>query len=194
MLTIRGRLITPFILGSMSVGLNIQIRHSFMDLWVWIMAWVPWPQLLLDLGIWRKCWVPCVGNSSYSFIPNNLKLCRLFFMVFRYACDFGIIQCHFFFTFELSHFWDLNTIKMHYRWYLVCTTPPTVLYQSIWNFAGPYVMVCRCACGFGTITNLTFVPFYWLLNLAIFVLKYYGQCIFKGKHIVGGIVFYKYIF
>ena len=30
--TIRGRLITPFILGSMSVGLNILIRHSFMDL------------------------------------------------------------------------------------------------------------------------------------------------------------------
>ena len=35
MLTIRGRLITPFILGSMSVGLNILIRHSFVDLWVW---------------------------------------------------------------------------------------------------------------------------------------------------------------
>ena len=37
-LTIRGRLITPFIVGSMSVGLNILIRHSFTDLWVWIMA------------------------------------------------------------------------------------------------------------------------------------------------------------
>ena len=32
MLTIRGRLITRFVLGSMSVGLNIPIRHSFMDL------------------------------------------------------------------------------------------------------------------------------------------------------------------
>ena len=32
MLTVRGRLITPFILESMSVGLNILIRHSFMDL------------------------------------------------------------------------------------------------------------------------------------------------------------------
>ena len=38
MLTIHGRLITPFILGSMSVGLNILISHSFMDLWVWITA------------------------------------------------------------------------------------------------------------------------------------------------------------
>ena len=32
MLTIRRRLITPFILGSMSVGLNILICHSFTDL------------------------------------------------------------------------------------------------------------------------------------------------------------------
>ena len=32
MLTLRGRLITPFILGSMSVGLNILIRHLFTDL------------------------------------------------------------------------------------------------------------------------------------------------------------------
>ena len=47
MLTIRGRLITPFVLGSMSVGLNILIRHSFMDLWFWITALVPWPQLLI---------------------------------------------------------------------------------------------------------------------------------------------------
>ena len=37
-LTIRECLITPFILGSMSVGLNILICHSFMDLWVWITA------------------------------------------------------------------------------------------------------------------------------------------------------------
>ena len=46
MLTIRGRLITPFVLGSMSVGVNILICHSFMDLWFWITALVPWPQLL----------------------------------------------------------------------------------------------------------------------------------------------------
>ena len=32
MLTIHGRLITPFILGSISVGLNILIRHLFTDL------------------------------------------------------------------------------------------------------------------------------------------------------------------
>ena len=32
MLTIRRRLITPFVLGSMSVGLNILICHTFTDL------------------------------------------------------------------------------------------------------------------------------------------------------------------
>ena len=52
MLTIRGRLITPFVLGSMSVGLNILIRHSFMDLWFWITALVPWPQLLVKVYKW----------------------------------------------------------------------------------------------------------------------------------------------
>ena len=46
LVSIRGRLITPFVLGYMSVGLNILIRHSFMDLWFWITALVPWPQLL----------------------------------------------------------------------------------------------------------------------------------------------------
>ena len=46
MLTIRGRLITPLILRSMSVDLNILIRHSFTDLWAWITALVPWPLLL----------------------------------------------------------------------------------------------------------------------------------------------------
>ena len=55
-------------------------------------------------------------------------------------------------------------------------------------------MVFRCACRFGIIVNLIFVTFFRLLNLAIFVLKYYGQCLFKGKHIFGGIVFYKHNF
>ena len=55
-LTVRGRLITPFILGSMSLDLNILIRYSFADFWVWIMAWVldPWCNymyLLISLSV-----------------------------------------------------------------------------------------------------------------------------------------------
>ena len=44
-------MITPFVLGIMSVGLNILIRHSFMDLWVWITALVPWPQLPFEFSL-----------------------------------------------------------------------------------------------------------------------------------------------
>ena len=54
MLTTRERLITPFILGFMSVGLNSLIRHSFTDLWFWITAWVPWPLLLYQFNLLRK--------------------------------------------------------------------------------------------------------------------------------------------
>ena len=44
--------------------------------------------------------------------------------------------------------------------YLVCAIPRTVLYQSIQNFAGSFVMVCRCAYGFGIIVNLFCVTFF----------------------------------
>ena len=59
MLTIRGRLFTPFILGFMSVGLTILIRYSFMNLWVWITAWVPCLPLL------SYCWTH-VPNATYQ--------------------------------------------------------------------------------------------------------------------------------
>ena len=51
-------------------------------------------------------------------------------------------------TFHLSHFWGLNTIKVHHRGNLLSATPPpTVLYRLILNFAGHFAMICRCACG-----------------------------------------------
>ena len=36
-----------------------------------------------------------------------------------------------FLTLELSHFLGLGNISLHYYGFLVCTSPPTVLYQSI---------------------------------------------------------------
>ena len=72
MLTIRGRLITPFVLGSMSVGLNILICHSFMDLWFWITALVPWPQLLLTfMWSWRRV------NTLWFRLPEVLDHCLI---------------------------------------------------------------------------------------------------------------------
>ena len=69
MLTIRGRLITPFVLGSMSVGLNILIRHSFMDLWFWITALVPWPQLLATMDTCR------VNTKAYNPVRARACVC-----------------------------------------------------------------------------------------------------------------------
>ena len=83
MLTIRGRLITPFALGSMPVGLNILIRHSFTDLWDWFMGWVPWPQLHAtpNTNICSVCLFVCVEvlrpsqpngvMSSAVSLPNH---------------------------------------------------------------------------------------------------------------------------
>ena len=78
MLTIRGRLITPFILGFMSVGLNILIRHSFTDLWVWIMAWVPWQQLLYTLFIYfyEKWNIRAYKRNSFSYTKQSFWIER----------------------------------------------------------------------------------------------------------------------
>ena len=52
-------------------------------------------------------------------------------------CGFDIIVNLIFVTFfgflNLSHFWGLNTIKVHYHGYFVCTTP-TILYWSTDQF------------------------------------------------------------
>ena len=119
-------------------------------------------------------WVPCAHNSSYSFIPINFKLYRLF-------CH-GLLIC-------IWHFGGLNTIKVHYSGYFVCATPPTVLYRSIWNLAGSFVMVCRYACGFCTIVNLIFVIFfmpyrsfvchYWQWPILIKCMRCYYLCVLR---------------
>ena len=78
MLTIRGRLITPFVLGSMSVGLNILIRHSFMVLWFWITALVPWPQLLSTKSYMNIVIIQTDLTSAFYQIPlskPSMKYC-----------------------------------------------------------------------------------------------------------------------
>ena len=55
-------------------------------------------------------------------------------MVYRCACGFCInvnLMFHFFFTFELSYFWGLNTIKVRYCGYLVCATPSTDQFETL---------------------------------------------------------------
>ena len=61
-------------------------------------------------------WVSCERNSSYSFVPIVLKLCRCFCpglsicMWFGYIC--WVIFCHFFPLCELSHF----STSMYRQW------------------------------------------------------------------------------
>ena len=55
---------------------------------------------------------------------------------------------------------------------IVCLTPQIVLYQSILNFAGAFVTVCRCACSFGIINDLIFVTFFNFLTYPFLGLKY----------------------
>ena len=57
MLTIRGRLITPFILGSMSVGLNILIRHFLR---------------IYEFGLWLR-----YHDRNYILKTDCLKLVKL---------------------------------------------------------------------------------------------------------------------
>ena len=50
--------------------------------------------------------------------------------------------------------------------YIVCTTPPTVLCWSFWNFTDVFVMVWKCACG---LDILEFIfHFFRILNLVTF--------------------------
>ena len=75
---------SPFVLGSMSVGLNILIRHSFMDLWFWITALVPWPQLLMiciseaskiHLTTWETYLTTCTSEvRKYTLLYAPVKM------------------------------------------------------------------------------------------------------------------------
>ena len=57
--------------------------------------------------------------------------------------------------------------------YLVSTTPHTILYRSVWNFAHVFSMVWRCACGLDIILALIFVTFSTLWTLSFSDLKFY---------------------
>ena len=66
-----------------------------------------------------------------------------------------------FLTFLLSKWMDSG--------YLVCASPPTVLYWFFWNFTGVLDMVWRYACGLDIILKLFFYHFFCYFNLGIFL-------------------------
>ena len=99
-------------------------------------------------------WVSCEGNSSYSFVPIFLKLCRGFLHGMGMCIWFGynryIIFSHFFHFVNLVIFQPQCIDSV----YLVSAAPHTILYQSFWNFAQVFSMVWRCACGLDIILAL----------------------------------------
>ena len=44
--------------------------------------------------------------------------------------------------------------------YLVCATPPTVLFRFFWNFTDVFIMLWKCACGLDIILRLIFDTFF----------------------------------
>ena len=120
--------------------------------------------------------------SSYSFILLTLKLCRLFVIVYRCVCGFSIIVN--FISVTFFDFWTKPFLGLKYYQSALPWVPcmcNSYRYQSKWDFAGPFGM------WFWHFHQLNFCHFFQLLNLPILVLKYYGECMCKGKH-------YKHIF
>ena len=112
-------------------------------------------------------WASCGCNSSYSFAPIVLKLCRCFLHGMKMSCYLGIILWLFFLTF----FFFVNLVSFFFFFlhemvskcidsrYLVGTTPVTVFLQLFWNFADAFCMEWRCACYLGIILWLFFLTF-----------------------------------
>ena len=68
-----------------------------------------------------------------------------------YGYDPQVIFCHFFHARILSKCIDSG--------YLMCATPPTVLWRSFCYFTGVFVIVSRCACGLDIIHRSFFITF-----------------------------------
>ena len=109
--------------------------------------------------------VSCERNSSYSFAPIFLKLCRCFLhcmgMCMWFGYDCWINFCHFF------HFVNLVIFQPQCidSGYLVSATPYIILYRSSWNFAHVFSMVWRYACDWDIILALIFVTL-WTLSFS----------------------------
>ena len=134
-----------------------------MSKWFWHYRWFNFCHLFSTFEL-----EPFLGLNTIKMHYRGYLVCAgptvLYWSIWNFVCPFVIVcRCAFGFgivvnlilsLFRLlnsSLFWGLNTIKMYHRGYLLCATPPTVLYWSVWNFAGTFVMVCRCACCFGII-------------------------------------------
>ena len=118
-----------------------------------------WPQIL-----WKS------RDSGYlvSATPHTI----LYRSLWNFACIwFGynpwINFCHFFHFVNFVIFWPQILWKCIDSGYLVSATPYTISCLSLCNFAHPFSMVWRCACGLDLILQL-FLSLFHFVNFVIF--------------------------
>ena len=108
-------------------------------------------------------------------------------MCMWFWCNPWINFCHFFHFLNFVIFWLQILWKCRDSGYLVSTTPHTILYRSLWNFAHVFAMVWRCACGLDIILKLfgynpwiNFCHFFHFVNFVIFWPQILWKCIDNG--------------
>ena len=133
-----------------------------------------WPQIL-----WKYC------DSGYlvSATPHTIlyrsfwNFVHVFAMVWRCAYGLVIILELMFVTFSTLWtfviFWPQILWKSRDSRYLVSTTPHTILYRSLWNFAHAFAMLWRYARGLDIILELIFVTFSSLWTLSFSDIRFY---------------------
>ena len=102
---------------------------------------------------------------------------RVFSMVWSCACGLDVILTLIFVTFSTLgtlSFSDFRFYESCESWYLVSTTPHTILYWSFWNFAHNFSMVWRwCPC-------INFCHFFHFGNFVIFWPQILWKCCDSG--------------
>ena len=83
---------------------------------------------------------------------------------------------------QVSVHWSFCSSVNIYPGCLVSATPLTVLYRSSWNFAGVFLMVCRCACGLDIDYFLSLFPLCELSHFSTSVYRQWVPCEHNCSH------------
>ena len=138
------------------------------------MSLFPLCELFLTSDSMKVYWqrVPCECNSSYNFILILLKL-RLHFLHGLEMCMwFGynpwINFCHFLHFVKFVIFWPQIVWKCIDSGYLLSTTPYTISYLSLCNFAHLFFHGLKMCMWFGFNPEVNFCHFSTLLTSSFF--------------------------
>ena len=128
-----------------------------------------------------------------SYEHNSLQFCTVHYETLHvfssWYVDMHVVWIQLLDNF-FSHFFHIvNLVIFHPQYinsgYLMITTPHTILYLSFWNFAHVFFIVWRSACAFDIVLALSFVIFFFFVNVIIFWLQMYRQgllCDFSSSY------------